>query len=114
MKTSIYSYGSSTKRIADLLQKEIAGEIVRMDTVVPYDGDDDTVVNQGQRENAHGYCPEPKPLHIDRKAYITMIPGSPVWRYTFAPAMHSFRKQTDLPGKIVDPFATNGGWPGYT
>ena len=116
MKTLIlyYSYGGNTKRIAEMIQKEIGGDIVRMDTVVPYDGDYDTVVNQGQRENAKGYCPELKPLHIDWKAYNTIILGSLVWWYTFAPAMHSFLKQTDLTGKIVYPFATNGGWLGHT
>ena len=68
MKTLIlyYSYGGNTKRIAEMIQKEIGGDIVRMDTVVSYDGDYDTVVNQGQRENAKGYCPELKPLHIGR------------------------------------------------
>ena len=83
MKTLIlyYSYSGNTKRIAEMIQKEIGGDIVRMDTVVPYDGDYDTVVNQGQRENA---------------------------------AMHSCLKQTDLTGKIVYPFATNGGWLGHT
>lgn len=116
MKTLIlyYSYGGNTKRIAEMIQKEIGGDIVRLDTVVPYDGDYDTVVNQGQRENAKGYCPELKPLHIDWKAYNTIILGSPVWWYTFAPAMHSFLNQTDLTGKIVYPFATNGGWLGHT
>lgn len=116
MKTLIlyYSYGGNTKRIAEMIQKKIGGDIVRLDTVVPYDGDYDTVVNQGQRENAKGYCPELKPLHIDLKAYNTIILGSPVWWYTFAPAMHSFLKQTDLTGKIVYPFATNAGWLGHT
>lgn len=51
MKTLIlyYSYGGNTKRIAERIQKEIGGEIARIDTVVPYDGDNDTVVDQGQR-----------------------------------------------------------------
>ena len=41
MKTLIlyYSYGGNTKRIAEMIHKEIGGDIVRMDTVVPYDGD---------------------------------------------------------------------------
>ena len=66
MKTLIlyYSYGGNTKRIAEMIQREIGGDIARMDTVVPYDGDYDEVVNQGQREIAEGYCPELKPLHI--------------------------------------------------
>lgn len=34
MKTLIlyYSYGGNTKRIAEMIQKEIGGDIVRMDT----------------------------------------------------------------------------------
>ena len=39
---------------------------------------------------------------------------TPVWWYTFAPAMHTFLKNTDLSGKTVYPFATNGGWIGHT
>ena len=52
MKTLIlyYSYGGNTKRIAEMIQREIGGNIARMDTVVPYNGDYDEVVNQGQRE----------------------------------------------------------------
>lgn len=116
MKTLIlyYSYGGNTKRIAEMIQREIGGNIARMDTVVPYDGDYDEVVNQGQREIAEGYCPELKPLHIDWRDYDTIILGSPVWWYTFAPAMRSFLEQADLTGKIVYPFATNGGWLGHT
>lgn len=115
MKTLIlyYSYGGNTKRIAEMIQREIGGDIARMDTVVPYDGDYDEVVNQGQREIAEGYCPELKPLHIGWRDYDTIILGSPVWWYTFAPAMRSFLERADLTGKIVYPFATNGGWLGH-
>lgn len=37
MKTLIlyYSYGGNTKRIAEMIQREIGGDIARMDTVVP-------------------------------------------------------------------------------
>ncbi len=116
MKTLIlyYSYGGNTKRIAEMIQGEIGGDIARIDTVVPYDGDYNTVVDQGQREVAEGYCPELKPLRIDLAAYDTVVLGSPVWWYTFAPAMHSFLQQADLTGKTVYPFATNGGWLGHT
>ena len=116
MKTLIlyYSYGGNTKRIAEMIQGEIGGDIARIDTIAPYDGDYNTVVDQGQREVAEGYCPELKPLRIDLAAYDTVVLGSPVWWYTFAPAMHSFLKQADLTGKTVYPFVTNGGWLGHT
>ena len=53
MKTLIlyYSYGGNTKRIAEMIQKEIGGDIVRMDTVVPYD-DDYSIIPPEQMENA--------------------------------------------------------------
>ena len=116
MKTLIlyYSYLGNTKRIAEMIRKELGGDIARIDTVVPYTGDYDKVVDQGQRETETGYCPELKPLNVDLKDYDTVILGSPVWWYTFAPAMHSFLTQADLSGKTVYPFATNGGWLGHT
>lgn len=61
-----------------------------------------------------GYCPKIKPLNIDLSKYDEVILGTPVWWYTFAPAMHTFLKENDLSGKTVYPFATNGGWIGHT
>ena len=46
-----------------------------MDTLIPYDDDYDTVVDQGQCGNAEGYCPELKPLHVDLTAYDTIVLG---------------------------------------
>ena len=109
-----YSYGGNTKRIAEMIQRETGADILRIDTAVPYDGDYNKVVDQGQREVDSGYCPELKPLNSGLSGYDTVILGSPVWWYTFAPAMRSFLKQADLSGKTVYPFATNGGWLGHT
>lgn len=109
-----YSYHGNTKRIAEMIREQTGADIARIDTVVPYDTDYNKVVDQGQREISSGYCPELKPFDFDLKNYDTIILGSPVWWYTFAPAMHSFLKQADLSGKTVYPFATNGGWVGHT
>ena len=59
-----YSYGGNTKRIAEMIHKEIGGDIFRIETVKPYTGSYDAVVDQGQREVNAGYCPELKPLNI--------------------------------------------------
>lgn len=109
-----YSYRGNTKRVAELIHKTIGGDIARIDTVVPYSDDYDAVVDQGQRENAAGYCPALKPLGVNLAEYDIIVLGSPVWWYTFAPAMHTFLKQADLTGKTVYAFATNGGWLGHT
>ena len=104
MKTLIlyYSYGGNTRRVAQMIQKEVGGDLAEIQTVQPYTGDYNAVVDQGQ------------PLTVDLKDYDTVVLGSPVWWYTFAPAVHSFLKEADLVGKRVYPFATNGGWLGHT
>lgn len=116
MKTLIvyYSYLGNTKSIAEMIQKKTGADILRIETVVPYDNDYNKVVDQGQSEVNRGYCPEIKPLNIDPGQYDTIILGTPVWWYTFAPAMHTFLKTQDWKGKTIYPFATNGGWIGHT
>lgn len=109
-----YSYGGNTKRIAEKIAKETGADILRIETAVPYQGSYNDVVNQGQDEVEAGYCPEIKPLSVDISGYDTIIIGTPVWWYTFAPAMHTFLKSQDWTGKTVYPFATNGGWIGHT
>lgn len=115
MKTLIlyYSYGGNTRRIAEQIQREIGGELEEIQTVKPYTGSYNSVVNQGQREVERGYMPEIKPVKADISSYDRIILGSPVWWYTFAPAMKSFLHKNQLAGKAVYPFVTNGGWVGH-
>ena len=109
-----YSYRGNTKRIAELIAKETGADTLRIETVVPYEGSYNKVVNQGQDEVNAGYCPDIKPLSVDLSKYDTIILGTPVWWYTFAPAMHTFLKSQNWSGKTIYPFTTNGGWIGHT
>ena len=60
-------------------RKSTDADIARIETVVPYDGDYNSVVNQGQDEVNSGYCPEIKPVsytHLDvykRQLYKTPV-----------------------------------------
>lgn len=116
MKTIIiyYSYGGNTQRIADMLKKELNCDAAEIETVNPYTGSYDSVVDQGQKEVESGFMPKIHPLNINLAEYDNVILGAPVWWYTFAPAMKRFLYDTDLSGKTVYPFATNGGWLGHT
>lgn len=109
-----YSYRGNTESIAEMIQKETGADVVRIQTAVPYTGSYNQVVNQGQEEVNRGYCPKINPVDVDWSQYDTIILGTPVWWYTFAPAMHTFLKSQDWNGKTVYPFATNGGWIGHT
>lgn len=109
-----YSYGGNTRSVAKKIADAIGADLAEIETVIPYTGSYDQVVEQGQQEVNCGFCPELKPVHVDLSRYDTVVLGSPVWWYTFAPAMNSFLRHAELSGKAVYPFATNGGWIGHT
>lgn len=109
-----YSWSNgNTERIAKKLQSVAGGDLVKIDTAVPYSGSYDDVVAQGQREVNRGYEPEIKPLNVNIADYDVIAVGTPTWWYTMAPAVKTFLHENDFTGKTVVPFMTNGGWPGH-
>jgi len=108
-----YSWSSgNTERIAKMLQKEIGGDIVRVDTITPYEGSYEDVVNQGQEEVNRGYEPEIRTLGVNITDYDVIAVGTPTWWYTMAPAVRTFLHTESFADKTVIPFMTNAGWPG--
>ena len=72
-----YSWSNgNTERIAKMLQKEIGGDLAKIDTIVPYSGSYDDVVNQGQEEVNRGYEPEIKPLDVNVADYDVIAIGT--------------------------------------
>lgn len=116
MKTLLlyYSFGGNTRRIACHIQEILGCDTVEIQTVNAYTGSYDEVVDQGQREVEMGFEPELKPLALTLDDYNTVILGTPVWWYTFAPAVKTVLSTQAFTGKTVYPFATNGGWIGHT
>ena len=108
-----YSWScGNTERTAKALQSIADGDLVRLDTAVPYTGSYNDVVDQGQREVNAGFEPELKPLSVNVADYDVIAVGTPTWWYTMAPAVKAFLHGQNFAGKTVVPFMTNGGWPG--
>ena len=103
----------NTRRIAEQLQKATGADLAEIETVVPYTGTYNEIVDQGQREVNRGYRPEIKPLSINPEGYDVIAVGTPTWWYTMAPAMLTFLTSHHWQGKTVIPFQTHGGWPGH-
>lgn len=109
-----YSWSNgNTERIAKKLQSIAGGDLLRIDTAVPYSGSYNDVVEQGQQEVNRGYEPALKPVDMDVAAYDVIAVGTPTWWYTMAPAVKTFLHRYDFAGKTVVPFMTNAGWPGH-
>lgn len=114
MLIAYYSWSNgNTERIAKMLHDATGADIVKIDTVVPYSGSYDDVVEQGKQEVNRGYMPEIKPLGVNIGDYDIIAIGTPTWWYTMAPAVLTFLRSNDWTGKTVVPFMTNGGWPGH-
>lgn len=109
-----YSYTGNTKKIAEMIQNKIGGDIAQIETVIPYSKNYNDVLDQGQDKVKQGYMPQIKPINVNLKQYDTIILGTPVWWYTFVPPIKTFINNNDLSGKKIYPFITNGGWIGHT
>ena len=109
-----YSWtNGNTKKIAEELAKAKHADIAAIDTVKPYTGSHNEVVNQALDETKRGYKPAIKPLGKNLADYETIAIGTPTWWYTMAPAVKTFLEDNDFSGKTVIPFMTNAGWPGH-
>jgi flavodoxin len=117
MKKLVIFYSQAngnTKRIAEMISKKTGADIAAIDTVTPYTGSYDEIVNQGQEEVNRGFKPEIKDLDVNLSEYDEIIIGTPTWWYTMAPAVLTFLSNANLAGKKVALFQTHGGWPGHT
>lgn len=103
----------NTKQMAERVKEAVGADIAPIETVTPYTGSYNEIVEQGQLEVNRGYEPEIKPLKVNPADYDVIILGTPTWWYTMAPAMRTFLKSCNWTGKTVIPFQTHGGWPGH-
>lgn len=109
-----YSYSGNTERVAKLIQRTSGFDIAEIKPVKNYEGDYNSVVNQGKKEVDNRFEPEVMNLKYDLSQYDTIVLGSPVWWYTFAPPVRTVLSKNNWSGKVIFPFATNGGWLGHT
>ena len=104
----------NTRSIAKRIHEKCGYDLFEIETMEPYQGSYDEIVERGKWEVEHHFEPELKADDIDISHYDTIILGTPTWWYTMAPAMFCFIKQHYWENRKVIPFQTHGGWPGHT
>lgn len=104
-----FSYTGHTKGIAKQLQELTGGTLFEIKPAAPYSEDYDTTERQGRKETRDGYRPPLAEMPAKLASYDTILLGTPNWFNTVAPPVASFLAGSDMSGKRIALFCTNGG-----
>lgn len=104
----------NTRKIAHQMAEYMGAALAEIQTVQPYVGSYEQIVEQGKQEVERGYHPPVRPLPFRLENFDVIAIGTPTWWYTMAPAVAAFLSMYEWAGKTVIPFQTYGGWPGHT
>lgn len=100
----------NTKAIAEIIQKNVGGDLVALELEKPYPEDYRAIVDRVAKENETGFLPPLKTKIDGIEKYDVVFVGFPTWGMQLPPPMKSFLRQYDLSGKTVVPFNTNAGY----
>lgn len=104
-----FSWSGNTRAVANHIHDLIGGDIVEIETVVPYPDTYEEVTQIVPGQLASDYRPELKTKVGNMDEYDTLIVGTPIWGSHLAPPVKSFLAEYDLSGKAIAPFCTHGG-----
>lgn len=100
----------NTKAVAEIIHKNVGGDLVALELVTPYPEHYQTTVDQVADENSRGYLPPLKTKINNIEEYDVVFIGFPTWGMQLPPPMKSFLNEYDLSGKTVVPFNTHAGY----
>jgi flavodoxin len=106
-----YSFEGNTRFIAEVIAKELGADIQELKPVKDLKSKGFSKYIWGGRQVMTKKAPELQPLEKKPEDYDTIIIGTPVWAYTFAPALRTFFASHKLEGKKVALFMCHGGGP---
>lgn len=101
---------NNTKAIAEIIHRNVGGELVALELEKPYPENYQATVQQVVKENETGYLPPLKTRIDSIQNYDVVFVGFPTWGMQLPPPVKSFLHQYNLKGKTVIPFNTNAGY----
>lgn len=111
-KTLIVYYSlrnGNTRIVAEHIQKNVGGDLVRIETVSSYPEVYRDVTTKAKEELQNGYRPPLKTKINNFDEYDTIYLGSPNWWNTIATPVMTFLESHDFEGKTIIPFITHEG-----
>ena len=104
-----YSKTNSTKNVADIINKHIQADTIRVEPEKNYPQGFLTTCFVAAKEMLFRERPFIKNDIPDLRQYDTILIGSPIWASGLSIPMKTFLEKTDLSGKKISVFSTNRG-----
>jgi flavodoxin len=109
-----YSLEGNTKALAEEVAKELEAELLELKPLKDVSPKGVMKYIWGGRQAMTKALPELASFAKNPQDYEVIVIGTPVWAWTFSPAVRSFLKKAALNGKKVAYFATHEGGLGNT
>ncbi len=109
-----YSLEGNTRFIAETIVDETKGEIIELKPKQELRSKGFMKYVWGGRQVVTKQTPELFPLETNPADYDLLFIGSPVWAFSYAPALHTFFKTNPVSGKRIALFCCNEGGLGKT
>ncbi|MDA3886005.1 MAG: flavodoxin [Candidatus Delongbacteria bacterium] len=106
-----YSLDGNTKFISENIAEEIGADILELKPVKEITRNNFMKLFSGGKQAMLKAEPEIQPFEIDPLAYDLIFIGTPVWAWTFAPALRTFFSKVKIKNKNIGLFCCHGGGP---
>jgi len=107
-----YSLSGHTRFIAEKIASISGGDLLEIKTVKRLPGGNIAKHFWGGKQVFTGEKPEILPPHQNPADYDLIFIGTPVWAFSFVPALRTFFSRIKISGKKIALFCTNRGAPG--
>lgn len=101
-----FSWGGTTKCMAEQIQSITGADIFRIEPIVPYPTEYTPCTEVALEEKKSNTRPAIKDRVENRDDYDVVFIGCPVWWWTTPMIIHTFCESYDFKGKTVVPFCT--------
>ncbi len=102
-----FSYSGHTEKVAQEIQKQVGGDLVKIETVTPYPDNSKELAEVAKAEINNDERPALSTKVDNINDYDVIFIGYPIWWHTAPMPVHSFLGSYDLSGKTIIPFCTS-------
>lgn len=109
-----YSLEGSTKRAAELIAKELKADIEELQVLKSISKTGFMKFMWGGRQVVMKSKPQIKDIKVNLNDYDLIVIGTPVWAFSFTPAIRTFFSKYPIDNKLIALFSSHEGGPGKT